>query len=337
MLFRSKALLFLGSGSVIHGMEHGVLHTDEHLDPQDMFNMGGLRKKMPTTFWTFLIGGFALSGFPLITAGFWSKDEILAEAFGTGQMAVFITLALAALLTAFYTMRQITLTFLGEPKTKVAEHAHESVPAMTWPLVVLAVFAVAAGWVGIPEHFPVIGGLLPNWFHDFVGGTLLEHPHAVNFNFIPLAVSLVVALGGLGLGYLVYRNAGSEDPLRKPLGPLYKLFENKYYFDELYQRIFVRPAVWISETFTYVFLDRQVIDGFLHGVASRAFALGGILRNRFDTPIVNGFGDLTATVTQRFGRLVRRVQTGQVQQYMLVAALITFGGLFYYILNVLQQ
>jgi len=179
--------------------------------------------------------------------------------------------------------------------------------------------------------------LLPNWFHEFVGGTLLEHPHAVDFNWIPLLVSLVVALGGLGLGYLVYRNAGSEDPLRKPLGPLYTLFENKYYFDELYQRIFVRPALWISETFTYLILDRQIIDGILHGVARRAFALGGVFRNRFDTPIVNGFGDLTATVTQRLGRLVRRVQTGQVQQYMLVAALITFGGLFYYILNVLQQ
>ena len=121
-----KALLFLGSGSVIHGMEHGVLHTGNHdVDPQDMFNMGGLRKKMPITFWTFLIGGFALSGFPLITAGFWSKDEIFADAFANGHIAVFVTLAIAAFLTAFYTMRQITLTFLGEPRTKEAEHAQE--------------------------------------------------------------------------------------------------------------------------------------------------------------------------------------------------------------------
>src|ERR1043165_2823424 len=121
-----KALLFLGSGSVIHGMEHGVLHTGNHeVDPQDMFNMGGLRKKMPVTFWTFLIGGFALSGFPLITAGFWSKDEILAEAFAHNP-AIFITLAVAALLTAFYTMRQITLTFLGAPRTKAAEDASET-------------------------------------------------------------------------------------------------------------------------------------------------------------------------------------------------------------------
>src|SRR5512141_1594975 len=149
-----KALLFLGSGSVIHGMEHGVLHTGNHdVDPQNMFNMGGLRNKMPITFWTFLIGGFALSGFPIITAGFWSKDEIFADAFGNGHILVFVTLAVAAFLTAFYTMRQITLTFFGEPRTEEAENAQETPWTMTTPLVILAFFAVVAGWVGIPEDF----------------------------------------------------------------------------------------------------------------------------------------------------------------------------------------
>ena len=199
-----KALLFLGSGSVIHGMEHGVLHTgDHHVDPQDMFNMGGLRKKMPITFWTFLIGGFALSGFPVLTAGFWSKDEILADAFVNGHLAVFITLAAAAFLTAFYTMRQITLTFLGEARTKEAEHAQETPWTMTVPLMVLAFFAITYGWVGIPEHFPLLGGIVPNWFHEFVGGTLLEHPPVLEFNVIPLLTSLVVALGGLFFGWRV--------------------------------------------------------------------------------------------------------------------------------------
>ncbi len=116
--------------------------------------MGGLRKKMPITFWTFLIGGFALSGFPVLTAGFWSKDEIFAEAFGNGHVVVFITLALAAFLTAFYTMRQITLTFFGEPRTKAAEHASETPWTMTVPLIVLAVFAVGYGWVGYPGTIP---------------------------------------------------------------------------------------------------------------------------------------------------------------------------------------
>ncbi|MCB0035795.1 MAG: NADH-quinone oxidoreductase subunit L, partial [Anaerolineales bacterium] len=118
-----KALLFLGSGSVIHGMEHGAEHVhDHHTDPQDMRNMGGLMHKMPITFWTFLIGGMALSGFPLVTAGFWSKDEIFADAYyqathGNGMgWVVFIVLSLAAALTAFYTTRQICMTFLGKPR-----------------------------------------------------------------------------------------------------------------------------------------------------------------------------------------------------------------------------
>src|SRR3989337_2577034 len=123
-------------------------HADPPLlDPQNMMNMGGLRKKMPVTFWTFLIGGFALAGFPLITAGFLSKDEIFAESFH-GSWIVFIVLALAALLTAFYTMRQITLTFLGKPRTGEADHAHESKWTMTLPLILLAVFSIAIGWAG---------------------------------------------------------------------------------------------------------------------------------------------------------------------------------------------
>jgi NADH-quinone oxidoreductase subunit L len=246
-----KALLFLGSGSVIHGMEHGAFHTGDHLDPNDMYNMGGLRDKMPKTYWTFLIGGLALSGFPLVTAGFWSKDEILADAFANQHWAVFITLALAALLTAFYTMRQISLTFLGKPRSKAAEYAHETNWTMTVPLMVLAVFAVGYGWLGIPEHFPVIGGIIPNWFHEFVASTLPYHPELIEFSWIPLLASLVVALGGLGLGWLVYRNlpAGAEDPLKKALGRVYIVLQNKYYFDELYDRVIIKPAVWFSETF----------------------------------------------------------------------------------------
>src|SRR5687768_9665364 len=256
-----KALLFLGSGSVIHGMEHGVLHTGNHeVDPQDMFNMGGLRKKMPITFWTFLIGGFALAGFPIVTAGFWSKDEILADAFGHGHWWVFGTLAIGAFLTAFYTMRQITLTFLGQARTKEAEHAQETPWTMTLPLVILSVFAIGYGWVGIPEHFPLLGGLVPNWLHEFVGGTLVEHPEAVAFNWIPLLTSLAVALGGLFLGWLTYRNVqtAAEDKLQIPL------LKNKYYFDELYDFLFIKPAYWFAETFVHKWMDKGLIDGILH-------------------------------------------------------------------------
>jgi len=329
-----KALLFLGSGSVIHGMEHGVLHTGNHdVDPQDMYNMGGLKNKMPFTFWTFLIGGFALSGFPLVTAGFWSKDEILADAFAHEHWAVFITLAVAAFLTAFYTMRQITLTFLGNARTEEAKHAHETPWTMTTPLVVLSFFAVTFGWVGIPEHFPVLGPLVhKNWFHDFVGHTLAEVPKTPEFSWIPLLTSLTVALGGLGLGYLVYRNVKSvnEDKFQIPL------LKNKYYFDEAYDFLFVKPAYWFAENVIYKFMDQGVIDGILHIFGPTTGGIGKFIRERIDLPIINEWiGDGSANVTYWFGGKLRAVQTGRVQQYLMLA-LVTFivigAVLFFFVL-----
>ena len=313
-----KALLFLGSGSVIHGMEHGVLYTGNHkVDPQDMFNMGGLKNKMPTTFWTFLIGGFALSGFPLITAGFWSKDEILADAFAH-NMPVFITLAIAAFLTAFYTMRQITLTFLGEPRTKEAEHAQETPWTMTLPLIILSVFAVAIGWVGIPEDFLGLH-LAPNWLHEFVGGTLAEHPEAVEFNIVPLLASFIVALGGLGLGYLVYRNVHSPAEDKLQLGFL----KNKYYFDEIYDAVFIKPVTWFADKVVYNILDKGFIDGILHLFGPGTQGIGDIVRNYFDLPIINRlFGDGSANSTYWFGGKLRLVQTGRIQNYLMLALIV---------------
>ena len=314
-----KALLFLGSGSVIHGMEHGVLHTGEEIDPQNMLNMGGLRKKMPVTFWTFLIGGFALSGFPLITAGFWSKDEILSGAFRGGQTVVFIVLALAALLTAFYTMRQITLTFFGKPRTKSAGHARETHWTMTLPLVVLAVFAVGAGWSGIPENFPVLGGILPNWFEKFTGSMLGETGHVPAFNAIPLLVSVVISLGGLGLGWLVYRSVTAQkDPLQSKLGGLYTLLHNKYYIDEIYQKVLIQPAYWISEVFTSIWMDKVVIDGALHGIGRFFLWLGKLARSGFDVPVVNRGGDTLAGGVKGLGASISPMQSGKLQQYMVV-------------------
>jgi NADH-quinone oxidoreductase subunit L len=158
-----KGLLFMGSGSVIHGVEHGHHHVDhgdhdqeEDFDPNDMMNMGGLLRRMPRTGWTFIIGALALTGiFPW--AGFWSKDEILADAwltfregghFGASEglgLFVWILLTIAALLTAFYTGRQVFLTFGGKPRTKAAEHAPESVHSITWPLIILALFTTFLG------------------------------------------------------------------------------------------------------------------------------------------------------------------------------------------------
>ena len=331
-----KALLFLGAGSVIHGMEHGRLHTGETNDPQDMRNMGGLRKKMPITFWTFLAGGLALSGFPLITAGFWSKDEILSGSFNGGHMIVFIALAVAAFLTAFYTARQITLVFLGEPRSDSAAHAHESKPVMTVPLIVLAFFAITAGWVGIPKTFPGLGQLSSAWFQTFVG-SMLPVEVAEAHSLVPLLTSLLVSLGGLLTGWLVYRKVRSPekvDPLQRALGPVFALWRNKYWVDELYQIVFIRPAEWVSETLVYRIIDKTLIDGVLHGIARAGIWIGKGFRFGFDLPVINGAGDGLARGTGGLGALLKKVQTGRVQQYMAIALaclVITAFIVFYFL------
>ena len=354
-----KALLFMAAGSVIHGMEHGEHHVHEHahghgdddhehetehdehghaFDPQDMRNMGGLRHNMQWTFWPFLIGGLSLAGFPLITAGFWSKDEILADAFlgmseGFGPQAwVFITLALAAFLTAFYTTRQIGLTFFGEHRTEEAEHASlgEFVVNFTMvaPLAVLAVFALFAGFVGVPPDFPLFGAIFSpdgNPFFNFINASLLHPiPKPAFVDVWPAVItSFAVALGGIWLGWLVYikepLKAGQADPLVDVLGPLWGLLENKYYIDELYQVVFIMPSKVIAKV-TSDWIDRGIIDGFLHLVA-RVFVFLGDLTKVFNSWLIDGFGDAIPDGVGAFGNWFRRVQTGRVQQYLLLVAI----------------
>ena len=274
-----------------------------------------------------MIGGFALSGFPIITAGFWSKDEILAEAFNGGHWLAFAVLALAALLTAFYTMRQITLTFLGEPRTEAAEHAQETKWTMTLPLVVLAVFAVGFGWVGIPKTFPLLGGLNLSWFQDFVGSMVGEGEAAAGHSLVPLLTSLVVALGGLYLGWLVYRKApaGDKDPLEAAAPGVHRVLKNKYYFDEAYHFLFVRPAIWLSDVFTALWMDRIVIDGFLHAVGRFALWLGSFFRNVIDLPVWNRGGDALGQGVRQTGRSMQPLQSGRIQQYMLTALVVVLA------------
>ncbi len=330
-----KALLFLGSGSVIHGMEHGSMHTGQELDTQDMTQMGGLRRKMPLTFITFLIGGLALSGFPLLTAGFWSKDEILAGAFDGGYRIVFIVLALAALLTAFYTARQITLTFLGKPRSQAADQASESHPTMVYPLVVLAFFAITAGWIGIPHTFPVLGNLIPNWMESFVGSMVPVHEPLIAPSRIPLITSLVVSLGGLFLGWWTYRGvqAGAPDPLQRPLGPVYRWMRNKFYFDQIYHTIFVRPADWFAEKVSYQLIDQRILDGILHAIARVGLLAGRFLRFAIDVPLINGAGNALGDGARELGADLHRAQTGRVQQYMVIAisVLVLVGAFIYYV------
>jgi NADH-quinone oxidoreductase subunit L len=377
-----KALLFMASGAVIHGMEHGEHHVhahahghdddhghDEqhaldaghahahddhgqhddahghadaqhapHFDPQDMMNMGGLRKKMPVTFITFLIGGLSLAGFPLFTAGFWSKDEILADAwygvgYGYGPHAlVFICLALAAFLTAFYTMRQLGLTFWGEPRTEAARHASLGSgivsATMTLPLIILAFFAIFAGYVGVHPDFPIFGAIFSpdyNPFHHFVGPTLLHEPSTIRFNIFPVFVSFAVALGGLALGWLMYWRkplaAGEEDPLVRILGTtIHTTLRNKYYFDELYERVFVRPSQWFSKHVAYEFIDKGVIDGTLHLLGRVSTFIGDLIKN-INLWLIDGVGDGIPELIARFGVWSKRFQSGRVQQYMLLIAI----------------
>jgi NADH-quinone oxidoreductase subunit L len=344
-----KALLFLDSGSVIHGVEHGhahVEHTHGHasgeaaghaeqaagaleFDAQDMRNMGGLRKRMPITFWTFVAGGMALAGFPFITAGFWSKDEILSDAFhgmaGGSTLAgiVFVVLAFSALLTAFYTARQISLTFLGEPRSEAAASASESVPSMTFPLIVLACFAVLFGFVNVPPQFPLLGplfGSAAGWLRQFVGPQLLELEPALAFNVVPLITSLVVALGGLGLGFWVYAykplRAGQTDPIEK-LGGLFTFLNHRWYFDELYRAIFINPLQWIADNYSRI-VDKGVIDAILEGI----YKLGVLIAagfKEFDRVVITGGSDLIGNTIRDIGREGRELQTGQVQSYLLSA------------------
>jgi len=158
-----------------------------------------------------------------------------------------------------------------------------------------------------------------------------------HFNMIPLYTSLTVALGGLLVGWWVYRDIpeGAEDPLKKVLGPVHTLLQNKYYFDEAYDFLFIKPAYWLAETFTYKWIDRGIIDGILHAVARFALWFGHALRNDFDLPVINRFiGDGSATVVRKSGFALRKVETGRVQQYMVAAmsTLIVVGALLYFFL-----
>jgi NADH-quinone oxidoreductase subunit L len=329
-----KALLFMGSGSVIHGVEHGHHHVhhghhgeeEEDFDPNDMMNMGGMLKRMPVTGWTFIIGALALTGiFPW--AGFWSKDEILAEAWydfthggawglsGNWGFVVWLMLTVAALLTAFYTGRQIFLTFSGKPRTEAAAHAPESTKSIVWPLVILAVFATLLGLAGMPWA---------NLFYSFIGAdaeVVGHHVHHGDFNLTVAAISLGVAIAGWFVAWLIYgRKPLTEpvDPLKRPLGAVYTLLENKYYFDELYNLIIIQPAKWLAKQCAS--FDRVVVDAIVNAVGAFGRWISTWLWKFIDLPIVDGAVNAVGKVTTWCGEFMRATQTGKVQNYLLVAA-----------------
>jgi proton-translocating NADH-quinone oxidoreductase, chain L len=303
-----KALLFLGSGSIIHAT-----------GTQDITEMGGLAKKMKTTTWTFVAGALSLSGFPLL-AGFWSKDEILGFAFGTGQYIFFVVGAFTAFLTAFYMFRLVFVVFGGK-QSHAAEHAHESPKTMTIPLIILAILAIIAGYVGAPFISKAAS------FGEFIKNGI--HVKEVAFNFIPMAISVVVALCGILLAYLMYgKRAIPTDWLYRYVKPYHKVLVNKYYMDEFYSKAIVRPGIKFAHLVNW--FDKNVIDGFVNlaGKATLVISKGVHL---FDLGVVDGFVNWTAKETYNSGKRLRQLQTGNISGY----AIVMFAVLAVYIIYII--
>lgn len=289
-----KALLFLAAGSVIH-----AVHTN------DIQEMGGLHKKMKITSITFLIASLSISGiFPF--SGFWSKDEIFAVAFEGGHYIVLVIGILVAFMTAFYMFRLYFMTFTGKPRDQHAyDHAHESPYNMTVPLMIFAVLSICAGWWGIP------------WLHtNYASFVFFGHPHHVEPNIILMLISLVVALSGIGLAYLMYhKRAISPEAMTQRFKPIYTLLFNKYYFDELYMTIIINPTYWLMEILFK--FDQIVIDGMVNGVGKLTL-LWSWAKERFDTYVVDGAVNGLGYMSLSMGRAIRKTQTGQLQTYALV-------------------
>ncbi|RQV96058.1 NADH-quinone oxidoreductase subunit L, partial [bacterium] len=260
-----KACLFLGSGSVIHAMG----------GEQDIRYMGNLKKYMPVTYLTFLLATLAIAGLPPF-AGFFSKDEILWNVFASahGNKVVYVIAAIAALCTAFYMFRLVYLTFFGKFRGthEQEHHLHESPKTMTVPLMILGGLSVIGGWIGIPKLLS--GGAIPNFFHDFLepavskyGHVHIEHySHATEFSLMGLSV--LIAVIGWFLAQSIFREIKRELPDPKTYTGVPKMLWNKYWVDEIYDTIIVRPLKYLSTNIFLNISDKKLIDGFADGSAS---------------------------------------------------------------------
>ncbi len=284
-----KALLFLASGSVIHGMH----------EEQDMRKMGGLARYMPHTYWHFLIGAMAISGIPLL-AGFYSKDQILFAAFTAHSsvwpqagMVLWIVGAITALLTAFYMFRQIYSVFLTPPRFDESKlHPHEAPPSMLIPNWLLAVGSIIGGYLGLPALFAAFFHL-PNVFATFLAPAIAGMEHATEVaheaqevaqEVLITSISVIVALAGLGVAFYFYRaRYGVTEKLKKALAGPYRVLLNKYYVDEIYDEAIVKPGSELCRQLSRV-VDLGVIDGTVNLVALVIGAAGQILR-----PLQTGF------------------------------------------------
>ena len=271
-----KALLFLGCGSVIIALHH----------EQDMQRMGGLKDKLPVTYWTFVVGSLALAGFPL-TSGFFSKDDLLISAWSAGSLGQFLTILglVTALMTAFYSFRLVFVTFWGPSRVDPhhAGHIHESPKTMTLPLIILAVLSIVTGYLGIPEF-------LGPMFETHSGGAAHEGGVGISIMVVATAMGLI---GIAGAYYVYVLNPTLPDRFARQWQSLYRGSLNKWYVDEAYDRTIVRPTLFAA-TELWKRVDVNVVDGAVNGVA-RAIAWGGWL--------------------------LRLLQSGQAQHYALGMAL----------------
>jgi len=281
-----KALLFLGAGSIILAVHH----------EQDIWKMGNLRKKMPVTFWTFLVGSLALSGIPPFS-GFYSKDSIFAQALEQKSYLLLTVAIFVAGLTAFYTFRLFFVVFFGKEKSDHASHAHESSLIITLPLVVLAVFAAIGGFIGIAN----------NYGSRFVAGhetlSVMQQLTEPLKTPVPMLIGIGVGLAGIFLAFALYKNA-ANDPLPAKLGGLATAMKNKFYFDELYEATFIRAHDFIAAVCDWI--DRWLVEG---------FCIGGL----------RGSTDLA-------GRALRLMQTGNLQTYAFLFVL-GVAVLLYFVLG----
>ncbi|MGD9342699.1 MAG: NADH-quinone oxidoreductase subunit L [Desulfuromonadales bacterium] len=283
-----KACLFLGSGSVIHAMHHALHHAHLHDDPQDMRNMGGLRKKMPVTWATFGISCLAISGLPFFS-GFFSKDEILWWAFAStrGSKLVWIIVVVAAFMTAFYMFRCLYMTFYGEQKTdpKAKDHVHESPWVITLPLVVLAGLATVGGFLGIPHPIDIahIGHKLDQFlapvFHQSQQLYNIEAHGTASTEIVLMIFSVVVALVGIGVATMMYlKNPDMPAKFTAKFAKLHRWVFNKWYVDEAYDILFVNSTKKFG-IFCWRGFDVKIIDGIIHGLANLIGALSTALRH----------------------------------------------------------
>ena len=302
-----KACLFLGSGSVIHAMG----------GEQDMRKMGGLRRAMPYTFWTFGIAVLAIAGTPL-TAGFFSKDEILWQAFSSphGSPLLWMLGVVGAGLTAFYMFRQLFLVFFGECRANshTRSHLHESPKVMTLPLVLLAVGSIAAGWIGLPE---ILGGShFAEWLEPVFGAPHEVHASASSEETL-MILSVTVAALGFYLAYLIYyKGRLAPERFSSLAGGLpYRLFYNKYYIDEIYQFLFVGGTLLLARIGTWI--DQYIIDFIVDGSA-KTTAFISWFNGLFDNHVVDWAVNKIADATFDAGDKFRKVQTGNINSYLYV-------------------